>query len=362
MISNKAQTGGGKKRVVGLDLMRIALAFLIYLFHSNMHFKCDYHILNGFIEVGAIAMTGFFLLSGYALHLTYSNKNLTSIGEIKVFYIKRLITILPLYYFIAIAYSIYGTINGFITWKENVILFPVELLCLQSTFSSLFSYTHNGGTWFISCIVICYALYPFLQYVLLQLSNKSRVIILLWAPIVQILFSLQMIYSNPFFRLLEFPIGIIIAQINSTSEHKVLNLMRDKYFVVFVTFIMTFAITITRELGLPADCMLYNWIALPCFICLLIPLGYLEYSSLQDNKYIIYLSGIAFTFFIIQIGPVWKYSGVICSLLGNTSNMMKICVSFLYCLIGAVLIHELVEKPSSNYLRRKLLYQKTIEN
>ena len=32
--------------------------------------KCDYGLLNGFIHMGAIAMTGFFLLSGYAITLS----------------------------------------------------------------------------------------------------------------------------------------------------------------------------------------------------------------------------------------------------------------------------------------------------
>lgn len=57
-------------RVVGLDLLRISLALLIFLFHSHIHIlKCDYGIMNGFISMGAIAMTGFFLLSGYTLNL-----------------------------------------------------------------------------------------------------------------------------------------------------------------------------------------------------------------------------------------------------------------------------------------------------
>ena len=57
-------------RAIGLDLMRISLALLIFAFHSRIHvLQCNYGLLNGFIDMGAIAMTGFFLLSGYALFL-----------------------------------------------------------------------------------------------------------------------------------------------------------------------------------------------------------------------------------------------------------------------------------------------------
>lgn len=54
--------------------------------------------MNWFIEMGAIAMTGFFLLSGYAINLSSTKRNMTDSKEINKFYIKRLISILPLYY------------------------------------------------------------------------------------------------------------------------------------------------------------------------------------------------------------------------------------------------------------------------
>lgn len=87
----------GYQRVIGLDYLRVSLAILIFLFHSHIHvLHCDYGFLNGFIDMGAIAMTGFFLLFGYTINLT--NRKVENVGEIKKFYLKRLISILPLYY------------------------------------------------------------------------------------------------------------------------------------------------------------------------------------------------------------------------------------------------------------------------
>lgn len=353
--------GGG--RFVGLDLIRIALALLIFLFHSHIHFKCDYYFFNDFIRMGAISMTGFLMLSGYCLHLTYSNKDLTKLYTIKIFYIKRIIAILPLYYFIAIAYSIYGTADGIISMKENILLFPIETLCLQSTFSSLFAYTHNGGTWFISCIAICYLAYPYLQELLSQMSNKAKVYlaIVLWgvlcySPIVQHAFHLQMLYTNPFFRLLEFTIGVIIAQINySNSSHWLLKFLRTRMSLLAVLFFLFLSVSLFHAIGVPADYMLYDCLVIPSIVGLLIPLGTMPLIKLQDNRWVLYMSSIAFTFFICQIGPVWKYSGMLCEMIGTDINILKITISFLYCLIGAILIHELVEKPVSKYLKTKLL-------
>lgn len=353
--------GGG--RFVGLDMLRIALALLIFLFHSHVQFECDYFVFNDFIRLGAISMTGFLMLSGYCLHLAYSKKDLTKLSEIKVFYLKRLITILPLYYFIALLYTIWGTSEGIVSMKENILLFPVETLCLQTIFSSLFTYTHNGGTWFVSCIIICYFIYPFLQTLLSQMGNKAKLYlacvlcgILLYAPFVEYAFQLQSIYDNPFFRLMEFTVGVIIAQINcSDCRYGVLKVLRSRYSLISVIIVFIVSVSIARHMGAPADYMLFNWIAIPCFVGLMIPLGTLSFSSIQNNKVLLYLSSISFTFFLCQIGPIWKYSGILCEIIGSEANFLKIAISFFYCLVGAVLIHELIEKPSAKYLRSKLL-------
>lgn len=106
--------------------------------------------MNAFIEMGAIAMTGFFLLSGYVMDFTSRRKSFSDLREIKNFYVKRLIAILPLYY----AYAVMN-IGINVIWKgmnaviQEVLLFPLEILGLQSAYSDLTPYSHNGGSWFI---------------------------------------------------------------------------------------------------------------------------------------------------------------------------------------------------------------------
>lgn len=97
-------------------------------------------------------------------------------------------------------------IDGSDTLREELILFPIETLGIQSVFATLFPYSHNGGSWFITCILICYFFYPLLQILTKGLSDNYRVwiililgFILLWSPFVQYYFHLQTIYSNPFF-------------------------------------------------------------------------------------------------------------------------------------------------------------------
>lgn len=200
---------GGKssenQRVVGLYYLRVSLAILIFLFHSH--------------DV-------FFLLSGYTLNLT--NRKVENLGDIKKFYLKRLISILPLYYAWALVNIGQNVlIDGSDAVVEELILFPIEALGIQSVYATLFPFSHNGGSLFISCILICYFVYPLIQTLTKLLTDRSRIriililgAILLWSPFVQHYFDLQTIYSNPFFRALEFSIGIFSVSDECSNSNR----------------------------------------------------------------------------------------------------------------------------------------------
>lgn len=356
--------------MIGLDLLRIALALLIFMFHSQFHFQCNYGGLNSFVSMGAIAMTGFMMLSGFVLYNSYKDKDLGKIKDIKIFYLKRLITIIPLYYAIAIIHVVYQLLNHTISIKEVIILFPVETLGLQSTLS-LFSLSHNGGTWFISCILICYFLYPFFQSLILQMKKKSRVItfivlclIIFYVPIVRLFFNMESsaVYANPFYRLIEFFIGMILAHEYCEKGNKKHRVMDNKTFnniilIVTISLLILF-ISLGREMGIPRDYMLFNIIVIPSLSVIIVLLSWMRFSKLQHSKLILYLSGISFTFFLCQILPLWTISWKICIIIGSENNMLKIIVSFVSCLIGAIIIHEFIEKPSSAIMKKWLLNKK----
>lgn len=59
-----------KERLIGLDVLRILSALVIFAFHSISHIGANYGQLNGFFSMGAIFMTAFFMLSGLSLSLT----------------------------------------------------------------------------------------------------------------------------------------------------------------------------------------------------------------------------------------------------------------------------------------------------
>lgn len=357
------KTEGSQKgiRLVGLDFLRIVSAFVVFLFHSHIHIGCQYGIFTSFINMGAIFMTAFFMLSGFTLFHTHSQKSLTHISVIKSFYIKRLITIFPLYYVVALLYILF---LGTETLKQNLLLAPIEILGLQSVFTSIFNFSHNGGTWFISCIAICYLLYPYLQEMIKQMRQRTKwlligfsVFVLLWSPIIQLGFKTGSIYANPFFRMLEFLIGMLLCSVyQSCKTHKIVRIVGSWPVAIISAIALVAGVTVVSKTSIPHDYMLYNWIGLPLFMILLFSLVCIPFQN-KARPVTAYLCNISYAFFFAQFF-VWKLVKKIMQYLGTDSNIIKILFSLLLCLIFTIVLHELAEKPLKKWLTKLLLHKR----
>lgn len=247
---------------------------------------------------------------------------------------------------------------------QELILFPIEALGIQSVFATLSPFSHNGGSWFISCILLCYLVFPLLHMLTKDLNDKSRTVlivilsaILLYSPFVTHYFHIQGIYSNPFFRILEFTIGMLVCQMNMIrrTQNRLIILMRKPSSCIFSVIVLILGVSIARYYGLPNDYMIYSWIALPCFISLLVSLGFLEFKCLQKSRTIRYLSALSFSIFLSQIIAVWSSVKFALGYFGCDSNVAKIIISAIICFCIANILHFCIEKPSSEFLKNKFL-------
>lgn len=345
------------KRIIGLDLLRIGLALLIFLFHSNMHFQCDYGWLDNFVKAGALAMTGFFMLSGYSLEI--SQKQINTFDDYKRYLKKRCFSLFPLYYFVLFAYLFVWSPEPFL---DKLFLLPVELLGLQSFFSSLFSFSHNGGTWFISCLVICYFVFPFVRWILDNVARKKLLLffmasICVLSPFISHHFSLTTIYANPFFRCLEFCSGILIAKINTKESLPswCMTVIQKKWMPLLTVIIMIITVSYTRILVHPADYMMYNYIVFPGFVILLFSLGYINYPLFEKSRLTALLSTISYAFYMSQFFcwticiVMLKYVIVI------DNNVIRVVLAFVICSIIALGLYYIIEKPVKKYLVNKYI-------
>lgn len=348
-----------KKRVIGLDIFRVLAVLVVFLFHSQLFLNCDFGPLKNFVSMGAIFMTGFFMLSGFVLHQVYGNENLTQINALKKFYLKRAIGILPVYYFFAIVFVLFF---GNETLKENIILAPIEILGLQSAFATLFTISHNDGSWFISCLLLCYLAFPFIQEIAKQISSRAKILliilsalILCWSPFVVHQFHTASIYENPFFRGLEFLIGVLLCSLRGdASTVKFEFLCRWKFFFAeLALFIAAVSAGIYKGVA-PGNFMLYNFVALPAFASMLWTLSGVQSSLLENSKVLQFSCRISYAFFLAQSFcwiPVFKVQ----DLSGIHSGLLDFTVASISCTLIATAMHLLVERPASKVLQQKML-------
>lgn len=342
------------QHLIGLDLFRIAAAFVVFLFHSGQ-VACDYWILQPFVKMGPVFMTGFFMLSGFSLYLSYECEDLTKIAFIKLFYKKRAASVLPLYWFLYVTYVLF---LGTESWLQNVILIPVEVLGMQSAYSSLYLYSHNSATWFISCILFCYLFYPFMSECVKQLSIRIRFILLiltgfimLHAPIVIHVFEQESIYPNPIFRMIEFFMGVLLASLfrEPCVSRFVESFLARKTVLCLEAAVLLAAVREVYVLGIGrGDYMLYNWICLPIFSLMLPGLAQAEFPILQKLKAVRYLSSISYAFYLAQFFT-WPMVRKLILFFENNTTSFKFAASLIICVILSILMHEFVEKPCKKF-------------
>lgn len=360
--NTKEETGQSTvERIVGLDLFRISLAFIIFLFHSRGHMNCNYGFLNTFVEnSNVLAMTGFFMLSGYSLIISNGKRDYRIISNVVTFYKKRFISVWPLYFvagYLGVAMFI---MLGRQTVIDNLILLPVELLCVQSFYDSLFSYSHNAGSWFISCLVACYFLFPWLNMLLIKIRRKQLILLLLllvvllaYFPYVSERFNTSSIYANPFFRLLEFTAGMTIAVINTNmgSDNSLfLKTMRspEMMFLCIVALVLGFSYCGVYHVYL-------HWMPILFLSIILFGAGYIQFPKWLNNKFVLYLSAISYAFFLGQ-KFVWFPTQIILRHINiHIGNIPFIVFMLLACVLSAIILHELVEKKTGVYLKKKML-------
>lgn len=347
-----------KKHYIGLDVFRMVAVLSVFAFHTIIHLNAKYGILSDFLSMGAVFMTAFFMLSGFSLFANHAKSDLIRKSTLRAFYIKRFIGIIPMYYVCGLIF-ILTPFDPDPAWKRAIIA-PVEIFGIQSYFDGLFGHSHNGGTWFISCIVICYLLYPFFQELIKMASVRARSVlfiicggILLYAPFVQYIFNTGSIYSNPFFRCLEFIIGMLLASFKLDAGKKAKKFLYNWWTIFISTVLMIAGVTIRVELNIsPGNYMLHSWICLPCFCIILFGISGIEFKH-DENVLLKFFCDASYVMFLSQL-----YSNSICKIIissyGIRSNTIILMLGWGVGLMITVVL-RLIQKYLTRYLKKRLL-------
>ncbi len=113
------------------------------------------------------------------------------------------------------------------TALQTLVTRPIELGLLQSWFSGMFSYGHNGGTWSLSCLAFQYLMFPSLLYLVHKSARRLHWVMLFCCyvlcaqiPAIPLALGISNVYSNQLLRLLQFGTGMLLAALLQEPSQK----------------------------------------------------------------------------------------------------------------------------------------------
>lgn len=366
------------KRLYSIDLFRIGCALMVFMFHSSIHINVDYGVFNNFIGNGHLFMVAFFMLSGFSCFYSDNERQLFAINKntadrpfvyinIWQFLKKRFFNLYPCYLALHLiqTYKVLfiGNDCTLFDLKVQFAGMPMELGLFHSALIGSFNFLHNGGTWFISCIFICYIFYPYIAQLVVNNKPKNNLILVTilyfissyaFLPVNKIpAVDFASIYANPLLRFLEFSIGVIIASFFAKNKEK--EISKINWLIiplaiitlfVFITFGTKYVVKLLKTCPVEA----YNFIAIPCFAAILYFSARIEslHEITSFRKTIKILSENTYAFFLSQffawepIRYIMKHKP---EFLESYSTLKKMTISIAFACIVTAVFHYAIEKP-----------------
>lgn len=299
-----------KKKVEAINLIRIISMIMILLFHARLlyGFRIGIEPVDDLFSIGAVCVTVFFILSGFGLRkrnrelvvfekTAVSNENLRIINRLHLnttalqnYLVRRLLSIYPLYLLLQVVAVVFSfRVDGF--WENGVWLIPVQLTMTQVLVGSdMYQYLFNDNCWYISALFILYLLFPLLNESIRLLNrhikqwNRNARIWLFICLIVGLCVLSEGIYlyqvfgvdgnqfldyyPNPLFRIPEFYVGMLVADLSEDLTWTQGSLLSVTAFVSCLALTTIGLLVLYPHFGLEYN--LYNILVIPCtVICIL---------------------------------------------------------------------------------------------
>lgn len=347
-----------------LTSLRFFFAFIVFLSHLPIIYPTNSTLTNLQKDVfaeGYLGVSFFFILSGFILSLTYKNKLINNKVPLKEFWIARIARIYPLHLFtllIAIPLSLTGILASTGVWLGKLF---INILLLQSFFPQRSIYfSFNYPSWSISAESFFYLLFPFIISIHSKYPKTIYLSLVLITMIPLGIFlcpeDLQhrFFYINPFFRMVDFIVGILIY--NIYEKIKTSSWLESKTSITFVElfsvllFACFFAFHSFVPQGYRYSC--YYWMPMITIILAFsYQAGYL--SRILSNRILVLLGEISFSFYLIHQLAI-RYIGAINSKFSLISdNLLLMAIILVFTLLASYLSYHLIELPSSKYIKSK---------
>lgn len=343
--------------------LRFLAAFFVFLYHINLTSRTPLTYLPdqliALISKGNLGVTLFFALSGFVL--VYANLADFPDGKFKSkayylkFLYKRLARIYPIYFcglILTIFISLYFQI-----FPPYKILF-LSIALIQTFIPELAMKWYDAAAWSVVNEIFFYGLFPFL-FPILNILSKRNIFLTLTLLLITILtsfilgaakaglikspfpnFPFGWLYFYPPFRLPDFVVGMLAGILAFRYNVKI-----SGWVALFFSILITWYLI---EFGpILYGTFVHNWLVLPTYAIWLLALSQpkqIVFFKWLESKPMQYLGQISYSFYIFQIPIILSLDELI--KLGKISqtNWFVLPITFIINLIGAIILHEGIEK------------------
>ena len=322
-----------ENRNISIQILRVCACLMVFLVHFGQRVSLN-GTIRSFTDFGRFGVHLFFLISGFLAGKTFfGNSNI----NIKQYYIKRMIAILPLYYLVIIYYFITENIlNVFypVIPSDELSLGWLRYVFLLNGFfnSNTYFWSNLGITWTLPIFIFFYFIAPFT----LRRVNSVRSSFFVWFIVYLITSILGKLYPCTIFSNLHLLfLGVVLYSCTRMGYHSIatvsfsccaicmsiLNHQTYAYVSIFSIIILT--LTSIEHIHLP---------------------GWLQktINVLDTYSYTLYLT----------------HGVVFCSLLDRltklgTSTTLIALLAVLGTTLGTWIVGRYIEKPIQQGLRKR---------
>lgn len=344
-------------------LTSLRFVFALMVFASHLSFLKDSKseilrkLFDSVFSEGYIGVTFFFVLSGFILAYNYQDDFLKKHNYKKYFYIARFARIIPLHIltlFIALPLT-------FHSFQQNIYLWLSQAITNASLTQSfipirIIYFSFNAPSWSISNEMFFYLVFPFLIFLIPKIKGFNSVLILFVITFIPLLTTIvpdnyfhQIFYINPFTRIFDFILGILIFNFYRAFNRNKFSINYSFIEITSVLLILAFFI-FHQSIPKVARYSFYYWIPM-CFLIFSFSLQKGIISRLLSKKIFIHLGEISFAFYMFH-QLVLKYILIINSkFLFINSDATIIYITLSISLIISHFSYVLFETPLNRYIK-----------
>jgi peptidoglycan/LPS O-acetylase OafA/YrhL len=345
--------------------LRFLAALYVFLFHMDMPIRTPLTYLparvEAFIQEGQLGVTVFFVLSGFILtysHLKdFPNGAFRGISYYLAFMYRRLARIYPV--FLAGLLSCLVVSYYFHTLPSPVIV-VLSATFLQTYIPSLTMQWYDMGAWSVANEIFFYLLFPLALPLLLRIQRPRHLLVLLAGLVLfgtflgvggwrrPNLFPFGLTYPFPPSRFPEFVAGMITALLTFRFHWKA---------PAWAAGVLLGVVAVYLSLAGPHvfGAMAHNWLVVPMLAVLLNVLAQPQQSPAfkwLGSRPMLYLGRISYSFYIAQHPLVFILDPMIKAGQIRSDDWRVLPIALVVNLVGAVLLHEVVEKKAHRLLMR----------